>query len=199
MPQLYFSIDIQGLVLIGKSQLKKNEPSEAIKIFKRALDAISTYKKEGDPMYKQLFLLEKEIMRLCAESAHSIRLIKEKEKKRARAMFGGGEEKKDTDSKSPTTTSDDADSSAAASSPIPTKNATSKSVEINDSTENPRESPTRSTPKKKVSFADGKVPGEEYDDDEEDSFLSEHMEALFILAGIGLGCLLVNLAFRKKR
>jgi hypothetical protein len=185
-------------VLIGKSQLKKNEPSEAIKIFKKALDAISMYKKEGDPMYKQLFSLEKEIARLYAESAHSLKLIKEKEKKRARAMFAGGEEKRDIDRKSSTTTPNGVDPSAGASSSIPTENVSSKSVEINDSTESPGTSPIHNPPKKKVSFADGKVPGEEYDDDEEDSFFSEHVEALFILAGIGLGCLLVNLAFRKK-
>ncbi|KAL3916296.1 MAG: hypothetical protein SGARI_007986, partial [Bacillariaceae sp.] len=115
-------------------------------------------------MFKRLLVQEKEMRRLYAECMHQIKADKEKEKQRARAMFGGAEEKKDVEkqfNEAVQATTAEADSSNDESSP--------RSVTAVPASPN--------TLKKKVSFADGKSPG---DADDEPSFFDEHMEALLL-------------------
>mmetsp|Transcript_6321 Transcript_6321/g.10880 ORF Transcript_6321/g.10880 Transcript_6321/m.10880 type:complete len:178 (+) Transcript_6321:128-661(+) len=176
--------------------MERHEPSEAVKTLKKALDAVAAYKKEGDSMYKQLSVQEKEIRRIHAECAQKIKANKKKEKLRARAMFGGAEEKKDSE-KNKTPTTFQSSESNTPSSPVAGAEPSQSPVNTADPAECEKASETRTVPKKKVSFADGKTPGD-VDDDSEPSFFEEHMEALFLVAGVVLGCFIVNMAWKKK-
>jgi hypothetical protein len=171
----------QSLLVIGKCQMERHEAAEAIQTLKKALDAILFYKKEGDTMFKRLFVQEKEMRRLYAECMHQIMVDKEKEKQHARAMFGGTEDKKDVDTKNLN------------------RSQPSKAAEGSSDKLSPRSVtavPSSPDPlKKKVSFADGKSPG---DADDKPSFFEEHMEALFLVTGIGLGCWLASLAWKRR-
>mmetsp|Transcript_22791 Transcript_22791/g.48434 ORF Transcript_22791/g.48434 Transcript_22791/m.48434 type:complete len:372 (+) Transcript_22791:96-1211(+) len=66
-------------------QHDKNKMNDALK---KALRAISVYKKENDRMYKQLSTQEKDIRKLRLEFSETDKATRKKEKERARAMFG---------------------------------------------------------------------------------------------------------------
>ncbi|KAG7347139.1 hypothetical protein IV203_006208 [Nitzschia inconspicua] len=202
--QLFGAWKVKSLLLIGKSQLEKYEPSDAIETMKKGLDAISTYKKEGDPMFKQLQSQEKEIRKLYAECTQKIKEIRKKEKQRAKAMFSGGEqETKDTKKNSSneafapprSSTPDNATGmSEGGGSPRSVTFMNSNEAEIES--QSPHDVPPQPL-KKRVSFADGSSPGDDIDD-HEPSFFEEHMEALLLLAGFGLGCWLASIAWKKR-
>jgi hypothetical protein len=179
--------------------MKRYEPSEAVKTLKRALDAVSTYKKDGDSMRKQLSSQEREIRKIHNECTEQIKANRKKEKQRAMAMFGGAEEKKDCEkNKSPTAKPQKSLTNTEEDPGSITKgNQSEKSVTLVVSDDNGKRSDNRTPPKKRVSFADGTSPG--HIDGEEQSFFAEHMEALFIVTGITLGYLLVSMAWNKKR
>lgn len=172
--------------MIGKCQMERHEPVPAVQSLKVALDAILFYKKEGDEMYKRLLVQEKEMRRLYAECMQKIKADKEKEKQRARAMFGGPEEKKDAEKRIPQQNQRSA-SSSGTSSENSAESISPRSVVAD---------PVAEHPKKRVSFADGSSPGEE--DDSGPSFFEEHMEAIILVAGIGLGCWLTSMALRRR-
>lgn len=188
--------------MIGKSQLEKQEPADAINTLKKAIDAMSIYKKENDPMFKQLLSQEKDIRRIYVESIQQIKENRRIEKERAKAMFGGGsDDKKDTGNR----TSSEGRSSTPENTPA-TPDAESRSsprsvtnIDSEDaaSTTDLSKSGSGHFPKKRVSFADGTSPGDDVDD-AEPSFFEEHMEALLLLAGFGVGCWLVSMAWKRR-
>jgi hypothetical protein len=194
-------------LLIAKSQMERHDPSEAIQTLKKALQAISTYKQNGGPMLKQLTTQEREVRKIHTECTQRMKAIKMKEKQRARAMFGNaGEEKKDADKKPPPDAeisgsgSEIAAETSPAASPQEEGEATARSpppIENTPDETNGKSAGRGSLPKKKrVSFADGSVPGDP--DDSEPSFFEEHKEALFLVTGIAMGCLAMHLVFNRR-
>jgi hypothetical protein len=199
---------LQSLLLIGKSQAERHEPSDAIQTMKKALNAIATYKIEGDPMLKQLQAQEKEIRKVYAECLHKMKAIRMIEKQRAKAMFGGGCDEEDM--KHATKRKVDEANTPRASTPDITLSSSSGSItsprSVTDVDSEEKESTTAvvvsqkiplQPSKKRVSFADGTLPGDNVDDAEL-SFFQEHMEALLLAAGFGLGCWLVSMAWKKR-
>ena len=164
--------------------MEKHNSADAVQTLKKAIDACALYKKEGDDMFKRLQAQEKELRRLYAECMQQIKADKEKEKKRAKAMFGGSD------------TTSDSEKKALEPNTAPAIAA----IESNKEQSSPKsaiavpDSPDKHL-KKKVSFADGKSPG---DEDDDPSFFEEHMEALVLVAGIGLGCWLASMAWKRR-
>ncbi|MGK3736674.1 MAG: hypothetical protein ACI90V_003517 [Bacillariaceae sp.] len=196
--------------------MERHDSSKAINTLKKALESIALYKKEGDNMFKQLSAQEKDIRRIRLECSQKIKSSRKKEKEQAKAMFGGFEdEKKDSSEKK---------ESVAKQTPIPNYPSSIRSPsehlsERDSSTTNSRnptiEGPAdidvpsetkankRQSSKKKVVFADGTVPGSVDDNNDDNdylqsSFFAEHGEALFIVTGIAVGWLLVNMAWKKR-
>ena len=207
---------IKSLILIAKAQMERNDTSKAINTLKKALESISLYKKEGDNMSKQLSAQEKDIRRIRLECSQRIKLSRKKEKERAKAMFGGfEEEKKDSSEKKETV----AKQTQIPNPPPPIRSPSEHLSEGDSSTTNTRNSTVegaadidvpsktkankRQSSHKRVVFADGTVPGS-VDDNNDDhdysqsSFFAEHGEALFIVTGIAVGWLLVNMAWKKR-
>lgn len=183
--------------------MERHDPSEAMQTLKKATQAIAAYKQGGDGMFKQLSIQEREVRRIYNDCTQRIKAIRRKEKQRARAMFGSvGEEKKDSEKKT----------AAADASGSPTKAASVRSYSTKEcevtvtspATENiphdrvGEKAVPKNLAKKRVSFADGSIPGDSDDDDLEYSFLGEHKEAVFIMTGIVMGFLAVHLMFKKR-
>ena len=196
--------------------MERHDTSKMTKALKKALEAISVYKKEGDSMYKQLSTQEKDVRRLRLEFSQKTKAARIKEKQRARAMFGGDEEeKKDSEKKEM--------SAGHATIPIASSISTSPlhapsqrlcksetessvpSVTIPDEiVSGETKAKKRESLKKKVAFADeithvpANVNKDEDDDYSRPSFLEDHSEALFILSGIAIGWLVVNMVTKKR-
>jgi hypothetical protein len=194
-------------LLIGKSQMERHEPSDAIQTLKKALDAIATYKNEGDPMFKQLQSQEKDIRKVCAMCTQKIKEIRKIEKQRAKAMFGGvGDEetkhaakRKVNQATTPRASTPDITISSTSESVTSPRSVTDVDSEEKTSSATVASSRNVSlqSSKKRVSFADGTSPGDDVDG-AEPSFIQEHMEALLLVAGFGLGCWLVSMAWKKR-
>jgi hypothetical protein len=193
--------------------MERHEPSDAIQTLKKALDAIASYKIEGDPMFKQLQVQEKEIRKVCAECSQKIKEIRKIEKQRAKAMFGGGGDEEEEETKyavknngneTPTGTSRAStpdsitwsSTSEIISSPRSVTDVDSEDKNSTTGVESSQNVPVLPS-KKRVSFADGTSPGDNVDGGEL-SFFQEHMEALLLVAGFGLGCWLVSMAWKKR-
>ena len=178
---------------------------------KRALEAISVYKNEGDPMYKQLSTQEKDLRRLRLEFSKKTKAAKTKEKEQAKAMFGGeGKENKPTDQSSiPISNSD-----PTSSSPCPTDPTSRHLSEQEDDSNDVAMTALYekiSTKTKVEQFGSSKNQTasndilERVDDNEDEdddcpqrSFIEEHGEALLILSGIALGWMVVKLATKRR-
>jgi tetratricopeptide (TPR) repeat protein len=193
--KLFGAWKVKSYLVIARGLAETHENEEAVENLKLALEAVVAYKTEGDSMFKQLQVQDKEIRKLFTVCKERVKAERKKEKQRARAMFGGGsEEKKDSDKKEhsaePETVSTNND-----------QNEKSVSVEAPtdelDETEDARAG-QRIPMKKRVSFADGSAPGN-VDDDAEPSFFEEHKEAVLLVAGVVLGSALVHMLFKKQR
>jgi hypothetical protein len=186
-------------LLIAKSQMERHNLPEAMLILKKAMESIAEYKQVGDAMYKQISTQEREARRIHAECTQRIKAVRKKEKQRARAMFGNfGEEKKDSDKKDPEApeTSEEIASDVAAVSSDEREIAMKFPVIENTHHDGNGEKPEpKALSKKRVTFADGSLPGDLEDDP---SFFEEHKEALFILTGIAIGCIAMHFALRKR-
>lgn len=187
--------------------MERHDPSEAMQTLKKAIEAIATYKQSEDAMFKLLSSQEREVRRIYNECTQRLKAIRKKEKQRARAMFGSvGEEKKDSEKKSSET--------------VETKESPSSDPALEASTSTTKERETilrspgiesipddrkgvatgrQSHSTKRVSFADGSIPGDPDDDYSEPSFFEEHKEALFILTGIAMGCLAMHLVSNRQK
>jgi len=206
--QLFGTWKVKSLILVAKAQMERHDSSQSIKTLKKALETISFYKIKGDNMYKQLSAQDKDIRRIRSECSQKIKSARQKEKERAKAMFGAFEEEKKDSEKEETIEKQ----ASIPSHPSPlhppspntkkTKNPTSdvpadRDVSIESKAEN------RQSSKKKVTFVDSTVPGGVIDDSgdndhSQSSFFDEHFEALSIGTGIVLGWLLVNMAWKKR-
>lgn len=211
--QLFGTWKVKSLLVIGRSSAEKHDTEEAISILKQALEIIPQYKRSGDAMFPQLQGQEKQVRKLFVACKERLKAEKKKEKQRAMAMFAATDEKKDAEKaavQDRPETSDSEDKgkqgnvtlSTNANASIITKantdaagpsSTTSEETDCNDSSLAPHD-----PQKKRVSFADGSTPGS-VDDDAEPSFLDQHKEALLVVAGIVLGSVIVNLAFRRGR
>jgi len=194
--QIFGTYRVKSKLIMATSMVKLHRPQEAIVLLKETQQIIATYKIDGDPFQKQLHVQEKELRKIYDEATKMIKADRQKEKKRAKAMFGGGggdsgdatkeeEEKKDTV---------DIESSSIST-------ATNDDIKTDDSKSSlspPSSSSNSSSLKKRVSFADGTTPGN-FDDNEVPGFFDEHKEALFVVAGIAVGWLAVRLLTSKKQ
>jgi len=146
---------------------------------------------------------------------------KQKEKKRAKAMFGesskakkaadtpkpgGGKATATTKSTSPVMSSrslgaspsaaSKQDDSASAQQQQPPQEASTTRGILTTPLEQSDPKPNTPRRKQRVSFADGSKPGE---DEDEESFLDEHKEALFIVGSVALGVAATWLLGRSRR
>jgi tetratricopeptide (TPR) repeat protein len=202
--QLFGSYRVKSNLIVAASMVRLHRPEEAVPVLKESQQIISTYKQDNDPFRKQLHIQEKEIRKLYDEATHLIKSDRQKEKKRARAMFAAAEEKKDT--------TDDSSRAATPQKSIETvPTPTNRSLDLTNVSQDMNgeldesgmtggtssQPPSPPPPKKRVSFADGTTPGS-VDDDDEPGFFSEHKEALYLVAGIALGWLGVHLLTKKR-
>ena len=187
--------------------MERHDPSEAMHTLRKAIDVISTYKRVGDTMYKKLSIQEREVRRIYNNCTQRLKAIRKKEKQRARAMFGNvGEEKKDSEKKSSVDAAADNSESLPEVTSVVSVIPDEREMALNfPATENlPQDGHSekriqKTVPKKRVSFADGSMPGDSDDNDSGHYFLQEHKEALFLLtAGMAIGCLAVHLLFKKR-
>jgi hypothetical protein len=187
--------------------MEKHNPLDAIQTLKKAVDAVAIYRKSQASMYKTLSSQEREVRRIYNECKQRLKASRKKEKQRARAMFGSvGEEKKDSEKKSfltgaETTSSTEPVSEASVSTTkVPMAISTELSPAVEGIPEGRRGMATGQLPHstKRVSFADGSVPGDPDCDDSDPNFFEEHKEALYILTGIAMGCLAMHLVFNRR-
>jgi tetratricopeptide (TPR) repeat protein len=193
--QLFGTWKVKSCLVIARGLAEKHDTQEAIKTLKTALDVIATYKAEGESKFKQLEGQEKELRKLYIVCKDRLKAERQKEKKRAVAMFGGGaskEEKKDVEKKD---TEKESPSSPRSVTVSPDTKPEAAEEEVFDDMP-----PMKHTPmKKRVSFAEGSKPGNESEDeDDEPSLFDEHKEAIFIVAGVAIGTAL-TLAFLRRR
>jgi hypothetical protein len=191
--QLFGAWKVKSYLVIAKGLTETHENQEALDNLKKAFEAVTIYKKEGDAKYQQLQGQEKQTRKLHIACKDRLKAERKKEKQRAMAMFGGSEEKKDSDKKEsnpePVKLRQNGDTSLkAAASDTAQSDPAQKAEDTNPSRRDP--------PKKLVSFADGSIPGS-VDDDAGPCFLEEHKEALLIVAGIAMGSAPVHMLFRK--
>ena len=189
--QLFGSWKTKSYLVCARSLVERHRNEEAIDTCKTALEVVSEYKIAGDTMYQQLQGQEKQIRRLLVASKERKKVEKKKEKRRARAMFGGVEEKKDSEKKELTVETTESYPAAKERPPVQ-PNLVLQTESIDKLVK--LEAKDRA---KRVSFADGSTPGS-IEDDNEPSFFEEHQEALFVLAGLGLGAALVTSLFRRR-
>jgi tetratricopeptide (TPR) repeat protein len=194
---------VKSRLVIARGLAERHDTNEAIDNLKKAQEMISEYKKEEDPMFRQLQSQEKEARKLLASCKDRIKAERKKEKQRARAMFMGAEEKKDSENnKDPNETQS---ATKRERNVIFTEQDSHDDVVVTNRIESTgmeqgmaNAFPEKSPQKKRVSFADGSTPGS-VDDNAEPSFLEEHKEALLVVVGIALGSLCVHMLSRRRR
>jgi hypothetical protein len=188
--QLFGTWKVKSCLVIARGLAEKHDTQEAIKTLKTALDVIATYKAEGESKFKQLEGQEKELRKLYIVCKDRLKAERQKEKKRAVAMFGGSsskEEKKDAEKK-------ETPSSPRSEIVSPDKKPQTEEEVFDDMP------PMKHTPmKKRVSFAQGSKPGNESEDeDDEPSLFDDHKEAIFIVAGLAIGTALTLMLFKRR-
>ena len=218
--QLFGVWKLKSLLIIARGYLEQQEYNKSMNNIKQGLDTVATYKNDttisdADKKYlKQLLTQEKELRRYYTTCKEKLKLQRQKEKKRALAMFGGassgtkgsepasspsssGEEKKDGVDKMK-------DEDYGDDGPYDTS---LNGVSTASPSASPSPSPSSSPPRRKqmerrVSFADGSRPGDEVEEEEENivgAFLDEHKEALLLVGGMVLGSFLVNILWNGRR
>ena len=193
--------------------MEQHDTTKMTTALKKALKAISTYKKESDSMCKQLATQEKDIRRLRLEFSKKSKVTKAKEKKRAQAMFGGGEKegKKDSETNETLTAQDPAQSPLQVSSKsvsvpqITTKKTLAKETDKAKTSKIEKEIVTSqaenivTSGEIEIEKGDG---GGDDDDDGKDydySFLEEHSEALLILSGVAIGWFILKMVNKRNK
>lgn len=200
--QLLGTWKVKSLLLIAKSQMERHDASKMTSALKKALEAISLYKKEGDPMYKQLATQEKDIRRLRLEFSKKNRATRIKEKERAKAMFGSDKEEKTNFKKNDAAIQSSAlASKSLKSTPQHLSHETEKSYEMPITPQDESYSIKRKEEEEAETSSENVSAGDNEDEDDDYSqlsFIEEHGEALIILSGIAVGWLVVQM-FTKKR
>ena len=194
--QLFGTWKVKSCLVIGRGEAEKHQTQKAIDTLKKALEVFVEYKSESDSNYQQLVGQEKQVRKLFVKCKDRLKAEVQREKKAAQAMFGGSsksEEKKDPDAPEPGKIS--SDQATASPSSVPTITPKTQTPLESDNETAPI-SPRREIPKKRVSFADGKIPGDVEDDP---SFWDEHKEALLLVGGVAIGSFLVASLFSKKK
>jgi tetratricopeptide (TPR) repeat protein len=188
--QLFGTWKVKSCLVIGRGEAEKHHTQKAIDTLKKALEVFSEYKNESDPNYQQLVAQEKQVRKLYLKCKDRLKAEIQREKRAAQAMFGGSsktEEKKDAEKRSAANISD-------ASTPALEQVSSQSPIESTD--EDELKLPHRDIPKKRVSFADGKIPG---DFEDEPSFWEEHKEAIILAGGMAIGSFLAFSLFGKKK
>lgn len=193
--QLFGTWKVKSCLVIARGLAEKHDTEEAIKTLKTAHDVIATYKTEGDSNFKQLEGQEKQVRKLYVVCKDRLKAERQKEKKRAMAMFGGSsskEEKKDVEKK-------DAQKESSSSPRNVTVSPDTKPQAVVEEVFDDMP-PMKHTPmKKRVSFAEGSKPGNESEDeDDEPSLFDDHMEAIIIVAGLAIGTALTLMLWRRR-
>ncbi len=187
-------------LVIARGLAERHDTQEAIDNLKKAQEIITEFKKDGDPMLRQLQSQEKEVRKLFASCKDRLKAERKKEKLRAKAMFSCSEEKKESENKEPLETSPLAESKESIIPNVLASLAASvsnnASPELGPAAES--SSMSKALTKKRVSFADGTIPGNA-DEGAEPSFVEEHREALLLVGGIVLGSLCMNFLLRKRQ
>jgi hypothetical protein len=181
-------------LVIARGLAEKHDTEEAVKTLKTAVDVIATYKIEGDSNFKQLEGQEKQVRKLYVVCKDRLKAERQKEKKRAVAMFGGSsskEEKKDPEKK------DTEKETPSSSRSVTASSGTKPQAEEEEFEDMP---PMKHIPmKKRVSFAQGSKPGNESEDeDDEPSLFDDHKEAIFIVASLAIGTALSLMLFKRR-
>mmetsp|Transcript_113896 Transcript_113896/g.233071 ORF Transcript_113896/g.233071 Transcript_113896/m.233071 type:complete len:174 (-) Transcript_113896:95-616(-) len=171
-------------------QHDKNKMNDALK---KALRAISVYKKENDRMYKQLSTQEKDIRKLRLEFSETDKATRKKEKERARAMFG--DPKKSILARNPM---DFPGSGSAPQNSIRASFRESPASEIASDKPLAAISNAGSSRETKPTHDDDDGDDGGDDDDGTSSFLEEHIESLVIVSVLALGWFLAT-RMNKKR
>jgi hypothetical protein len=190
--------------------MERHDIIKMTKALKKALVSISIFKKENDSMYKQLSIQEKDIRRLRLEFSKKSKAALQKEKKRARAMFGREDQNENNSEKlemptihdmtaTSSSKSQDRLNSSLESLPIPNIISNKPSVTTSDediSSDLKKDVATTIETEVTPAFTDDNK--EDDEDHSKPSFFEEHSEALFILSGIAIGWMVV-MTFNKKR
>ena len=165
--------------------MERYDTSKMTNSFKKALEVISTYKKENDAMYKQLCMQEKDVKRIRIEFSKRSKSALEKERKRARAMF----------QKSPRVKSSLSLDKKSVKMPHNPPNSTKiKGDESSIITVDGVEIPASDN-----EYAETSADNEDEEDKySESSFFKEHSEAILILSGIAVAWLAIKLVTKKK-
>jgi tetratricopeptide (TPR) repeat protein len=193
--QLFGTWKVKSCLVIARGLAEKHDTEEALTTLKTAVDVIATYKVEGDINFKQLEGQEKQVRKLYVVCKDRLKAERQKEKKRAIAMFGGSpskEEKKDVEKKD---TEKESPSSPRSETVSPDTKPQAVEEEVFDDMPPMKHIPM----KKRVSFAQGSKPGSDSEDeDDESSLFGEHKEAIFIVAGVAIGTALTLMLLRRR-
>jgi tetratricopeptide (TPR) repeat protein len=194
---------VKSRLVVARGLAERHDPNEAIENLKKAQEMISEYKKEGDPMLRQLQNQEKEVRKLLTTCKDMIKVDRKKEKQRARAMFSGTEEKKDQENHKERNESQ-ATGKTERNVIFTEEENDDIGVVANDVERSGKEQGIdadileKAPPKKRVSFADGTAPGS-VDDSAEPSLFEEHKEAMLVIFGLALGSLCVHMLSSRRR
>jgi hypothetical protein len=153
-------------------------------------------------MFRPLQTQEKEIRKLLVACKERLKMERKKEKKRARAMFSLSDEKKESDCRHVHTSPRQDKETERSLSPIESDGGKAgQDFPPVEESSNPEPSPHPI--KKRVSFADGRLPGDvdapDLDDVSCPSFFKDHKEALLIIGGFVVGSLAIRAFFGRRR
>eukprot|EP00934_Nitzschia_sp_Nitz4_P003705 Nitzschia sp. Nitz4//scaffold22_size323478//319823//321217//NITZ4_000599-RA/size323478-processed-gene-0.494-mRNA-1//-1//CDS//3329543213//3695//frame0 len=221
--KLFGAWKTKSLLVVARASAERHDTEVAIENLQLALKIVADYNTEGEAMSRQLQGQEKETRKLLAVCKQRLKAERKKEKLRAQAMFGGSAQEKSTIAESKPDGDDAPDKkveiepTSQAKTPeslpdekIPADSALSPpkgitpTLDLKEDTpvptsavadDEPVSKPRKSVPKR-VSFADGTIPGCA---DDEPSFWDEHKEALILVGGLIFGSLCVHLLTRKRR
>lgn len=215
--QLFGTWKVKSLLLIAKSQMERHDAAKMKNALKKALKAISFYRNENDSMYKQLSIQENDIRRLRLQFSKNEKLVRNKEKKRARAMFGRtNQESRDSKNHIPESSSISSSCStfqylphlSLKNLPALEKKSYNSSMRISDKDMSgvTKSKSGESSNKKVVTASEieddpARVDANEEDEDDdytEPTFFEEHSEALLILSGFILTCFVVQIVTKKR-
>ena len=181
---------------IARGLAERGNTEDAIDQLKNALVCLSSWKKNDDVMFRPLQTQEKEIRKILVACKERLKLERKKEKKRAMAMFSS------SDSRHVHTSPSQDKETERSHLPIESDGGKSgQDFPPVEESSNPEPSPQPI--KKRVSFADGRLPGDVDPPDLDDvsglSFFEDHKEALLILGGFVVGSLAIRAFVERRR
>jgi hypothetical protein len=178
--------------------MERHDTTKMTKTLKKALEAISLYKKENDSMYKQLSVQEKDIRRLRSEFSKKAKTTLIKEKKRARAMFGADSQDSIPPPGSISSSLENLSTPKIALDNAPAAGSDEGLAARKTSYSSEKENSTAVESEVAPALEDSREKEEEEDDYSEAKFFEEHGEALLILSGIFIGWLVVKMTTKKR-